>query len=45
LLAWFNGFVAGRPHEIMSKWMMPWQIMTGLSVTSLVSLIVAIGTE
>lgn len=45
LLAWFNGFVAGRPQEILSSWLIPYQFLTGFSLTALIASIVAIVSE
>ncbi len=45
LLAWFNGFVAGRPQYLLSSWLLPYQIMTGFSLTALIASVVAIVSE
>lgn len=45
LLAWFNGFVAARPQDILSSWIDPYRVLLGFSLTALVTSIVAIVTE
>ena len=45
MLAWFNGFVASRPQDILSSWYSPFAVLTGCSLLSLLSLVAALVTQ
>uniref|UniRef100_A0A7S3PV17 Major facilitator superfamily (MFS) profile domain-containing protein n=1 Tax=Chaetoceros debilis TaxID=122233 RepID=A0A7S3PV17_9STRA len=45
MLAWFNGFVAGRQQEVLMSWFAPFCALTIFSAVSLVTLIIATLTE
>jgi len=45
MLAWFNGFVASRQQYILRSWLPTFTILTTCSLSSLVSLSVALASE
>ena len=40
-LAFFNGFVASLQQEVLASWLLPFVMLTGCGVVSLISLISA----
>jgi len=44
-LAFFNGFVASREQDLLISWFLPFAIMTGCTVTSIVTLVLALVLE
>jgi len=45
MLAWFNGFVASRPQDILTSWYSPFAVLTGCSLLSLLSLVAALVSQ
>lgn len=45
LLAWFNGFVAGRQQDILRSWLLPFGVLSGFTLTAIITSILAIWSE